>query len=153
MSLFDVIKYGKVDIMSKNDLDRLPQEVVNKWRARVVEHACKSAESIAQRDKSGTCQELIDMTRKFMRGEVSMDAVNAAISAANYAVTNASYCAASAANAARKAVDDAAVFASDTAFFASNAATASAASDAAMKLYQEWITEELLKHESDEFCD
>ena len=36
MSLFDVIKYGNIDIKSKNDLDRLPFGMVMKWHARVT---------------------------------------------------------------------------------------------------------------------
>jgi len=153
MSLFDVIKYGNIDIDSANDLNRLPSEVVKKWRVRVVEHACQSAESTVHQDTSGTCQELIDMTRKFMRGEVDTNALCAAYDAVNTQYNAANYAARNAANSARLPVS--------ASYYAANAASgvdlapyhAAAAYNAAIKLHKEWLMEELLKHESEEFCD
>ena len=149
MSLFDVIKYGNIDINSRDELNQLPCEVVKKWRALVVEHACQSAELDAHRDKSGKCQELIDMTRKYMRGEVDKDTLLAAKTTANAAYNTAhlaAYCAAI----------YAAYYAANAAYCAAYCAANAARDitrDAAMKLYQEWIMEELLKHESGEFCE
>ena len=169
MSLFDVIRYGRVDIESEGDLNRLPSEVVKEWCARVVEHACQSAESVVHKDKSGKCQELIDMTRKYMRGEIDNDVLDeayaaardAASDAASDAARDAARDAANAANAAN-AARDADYEASDAAYIAAYAASDAvydAASDAvydaafyaAMKLYKEWIMEELMAYESEEF--
>jgi len=159
MSLFDAIKYGTIDINSKDDLNQLPSEVVKKWHARVVEHACQSAESVVHKDKYEKSQKLIDFTRKFMRGEVDNKVLSTAMDAAYYEDYS-SY------NAARSVVLDAAYAASepvsDAAYFAARAAfdAASATADfdesiatAAMKLYKEWIIEELVAYESEEFCN
>ena len=177
MSIFDVIKYGNINIESEDDLNQLPCEVVKKWHARVVEHACQSAESVAHQDTSGKCQVLIDMTRKFMRGEVNWDAAYAAYNATSVAINaadaaNAAYYAASAAyNATSVAINAAyaAAYAVSEAINAdyevtngvySSASAADAVTDAirtarnaAMKLYKEWLMEELMAYDSEEFCD
>jgi len=128
----------------------------------VVEHACQSAESIVHQDNSGKCQELIDMTRKFMRGEVDIKALNAA-SAVHDPLSPIESAAVSATLYAARSAARSAVYNAASAYYAANAADGAnalyaayaardAASDAAMKLYQEWIMEELLKYESEEFC-
>jgi hypothetical protein len=164
MSIFDVIKYPDIDIQSEEDLGQLPKEVIEKWHARLVEHACQSAETIAYQDKSGKCQELIDATRAFMRNEISIDdliALNVANSSntADNAASTARYAAyagyagyaANAVTAAYNAVRYAATAARDAAHNSSKKLyAANAARDAAMKLYKNWIMEELLAYEGEE---
>jgi hypothetical protein len=154
MSLLDVIKNSDIDIESKEDLSQLPAEVINKWLFRVVEHACQSAESVAHKDKTGSCQSLIDKIRAYMRKEIDWDevekaryAVNAANAARNAA--NAAYYAANAANAARNAVNyshNAAVN------YASNAARNANETDTSvtLRMYQNWLMEELLAYDMQE---
>jgi len=145
MSLFDVIKYGNIDIESENDLNRLPPEVVKKWHARVVEHACQSAESIAHQDKSGKSQELIDFTRKFIRGEVDNKTLSTILT-----VVDAAH------NGAYNPVSDAAIYAAKSAYYAFTAAgyasagayhASGASTNPSSEMDKEWLTEELMNFE------
>jgi hypothetical protein len=154
MSLFDVIKYPDIDIESKEDLSQLPEEVINKWLSRVVEHACQSAESVAHQDKSGSCQSLIDKIRAYMRKEIDWDEVEKA----NYASSDA-------ANAVY-AVNYAAYYANETAYYAANAANYAARNavyavnyaanyaanrkSVTLRMYQNWLMEELLAYDMQE---
>jgi hypothetical protein len=159
MSIFDVIKYPDIDIESEEDLSQLPEEVINKWLSRVVEHACQSAESIAHQDKTGKCQDVIDKIRAYMRKEIDWYEVDEARNAAYYAARNAVY----AANAAYDAAHDAARnAASAAAYYAANAAYDAArnAANAAyyanetdksvtLRMYQNWLMEELLAYDAE----
>ena len=149
MSLFDVIKYGNIDIQSETELNELPPEVVKKWHARVVEHACQSAESIAHQDTSGKCQKLIDMTRKYMSGEVDKDALLAEKKTASYLVPKAYSTAAHfASNAAYTPVNISAYCAANA---VRNAAYPAKDADyAAIQLYKEWLIEELMNYDTEE---
>jgi hypothetical protein len=172
MSIFDVIKYPDIDIQSKEDLSQLPKEVIEKWHARLVEHACQSAETIAYQDESGKCQEGIDATRAYMRNEISIDDLNLAATMVSpeYA-NNANTYAYTAARAAYKAAHyeaytaytactynaaDAAYFAArhdadaDAYFEARHDADADAAYNSSIKLYKDWIMEELLAYEGED---
>jgi hypothetical protein len=160
MSLFDVIKYSDIDINdieSNQSLNQLPKKVVENWHARLVEHACKSAESISHQDKSGKCRELIDAIRAFMRNEISKEAyyvvyyaakkAGSTDSAGRSAESAAGSLSSTALNTAHNTAQSVWVArnAANAAYYAANAANA--AGNAAMKLYKDWLMEELLAHD------
>jgi hypothetical protein len=162
MSLFDVIKYSDIDIESKEDLSQLPEEVINKWLSRVVEHACQSAESVAHQDKTGKCQDVIDKTRAYMRKEIDWNEVEKAHYAANavyYAAHNAVYAAYDAGCYAAHNAANAVCYAAHNAAYAANAARNAvyAAHNAnetdksvTLRMYQNWLMEELLAYDMQE---
>jgi hypothetical protein len=175
MSLFDVIKYPDIDIESKEDLSQLPEEVINKWLSRVVEHACQSAESVADKDKTGKCQDVIDKIRAYMRKEIDWDEVEKAYNtahdatnAAYYANETAYYAAHNAANYAAHDATNAAYYANETAYYAAHNAANYAARNAVyavnyaanyanetdnsvtLRMYQNWLMEELLAYDMQE---
>jgi thioredoxin-like negative regulator of GroEL len=153
MSLLDVIKHSDIDIQSKEDLSQLPEEVINEWLSRVVEHACQSAESIAYNDKTGKCQDVIDKIRAYMRKEIDWDEVYAARYAA-YTARNASNAAYTAYSAAYYAANDGfnAAYYVNASNYAANAARNANETDTSvtLRMYQNWLMEELLAYEGEE---
>jgi F0F1-type ATP synthase membrane subunit c/vacuolar-type H+-ATPase subunit K len=73
MTIFHVIKYQVTDIFDQEQLDQLPDEVIDSWVSRLRNYAIEQAESVVHLDTSGTAEPCIDATRKYLRGEITKE--------------------------------------------------------------------------------
>jgi hypothetical protein len=173
MTIFHIIKYQVTDIYDQEQLDQLPDEVIDRWVARIREHAIEQAESVVRLDESGTAQPCIDATKKYLRGEitkeelekyrraawaawtaaqaaaVAAEATSRAAGAAAEAAEAAAWTTAQAARAAARAAAVAAIWATRTvqATWTADQAAWTAARAATKELFHKWLMQELDRYE------
>jgi hypothetical protein len=157
----------RIDIQSREYMETLPQQVLKNWHGMVVEHACQTAEKFNNATSSSKLQSVVNGIRLYIQGQIKREQLDSIYDSAYHDVydpaiasTSAAYNTArgayhevansAAKNSANYAANHASYYAEN---YADRATARTAASDAAynqsMRLYKEWLMDEVAKYKKE----